>query len=482
MTVQIKAVVVFAAFLPLMYGAPQAPDQAIFDPIPQGPIASGLGLIVEEFATFPKSEPLPVPTDQRLVRWARINYIGEIPDGSRRMFVPDINGAMYVIENGQPHVYLDIGHSFAPGFFSGRGLGQGFAFVAFHPEFKTNGKFYTVHTETGDAIASKKTDLPPQPGTVYHGIVTEWTVDAPSAAIFKGKRREVFRLGFAGQIHGIQQVEFNPTAKRGDTDYGLLYVAAGDGGQGYMNGVPQDLTMPQGKVLRIDPQGANGGNGNYGNPASNPFVGKPGVLAEIYAYGMRDPHRFSWDTGGSHRLLVGVIGEHAIEAIYDVRAGDNLGWSEREGSFVFKKGDRCHLYPLPANDASNGYTYPVAAYDHDPPPGWPCTKDSGHAVSGGFVYRGERAPDLTGKYVFGDIVDGRLFYTNEQEMRRGEKPAPLYQLTLFDKAGKQVTMQDLAGDKRVDLHLGSDRLGELYLLSKANGKAWKVTGARRTGV
>jgi hypothetical protein len=477
MNVQIKALVMFAALVPLLHGAPQSPDQAILDPIPQGPVASGLGLTVEEFASFPKSEPQPTPTDKRLVRWARINDIGEIPDGSRRMFVPDINGAMYVVENGQPHVYLDIAATFAPGFFSGRGLGQGFAFVAFHPEFKTNGKFYTVHTETGDAIAAKKTDLPPQPNTVYHGIVTEWKAGDPSAATFQGKRREVLRLGFAGQIHGIQQVEFNPNATRGDKDYGLLYVAAGDGGQGYMNDVPQNLTMPHGKILRIDPAGNNGGNGQYGIPGTNPFVGKPGVLGEIYAYGMRDPHRFSWDRGGSHRLFVGHIGEHAVEAIYDVRAGDNLGWSEREGTFVFKKGDRCHMYPLPANDATLGYTYPVAQYAHNPPLDLPCNSDSGHAVTGGFVYRGRQVKALAGKYVFGDIVDGRLFYTNEGEMRRGRKPAPIYELTLIDKTGKPQSMQDLAGDKRVDLHIGSDRLGELYLLSKANGKIWKVTGA-----
>jgi hypothetical protein len=476
---------VLAAFVPLFLlglGAPQTRDQPILVPIPEGPIASGLGLTVEEFASFPKTEPLPAPTDRRLIRTARINYLGEIPDGSRRMFVPDINGAMYLVENGQPRLYLDVGRAFAPGFFSGRGLGQGFAFVGFHPEFGRNGKFYTVHTETGDAVTAKKPDLTPQPNTLYHGIVTEWTAADPSAGTFQGTHRELLRLGFAGQIHGIQQVDFNPTARRGDKDYGLLYVAVGDGGQGASNSVPQDLTMPQGKILRIDPPGRNSANGHYGIPKSNPFVSRPAVLGEIYAYGMRDPHRFTWDSGGDHRMFVGHIGEHAIEGIYDVRAGDNLGWSEREGSFVFRKADRCHLYPLPDNDAQYGYTYPVAAYDHDPPPGFPCHQDVGRAVSGGFVYRGRQAPDLDGKYVFGDIVDGRVFYTNEREMRRGQKRAPVYQLVLFDKTGKQVTMQDLAGDQRVDLHFGIDRAGELYLLSKANGKIWKVTGATRSSV
>ena len=106
-------------------------------------------------------------------------------------------------------------------------------------------------------------------------------------------------------------------------------------------------------------------------------------------------------------------------------------------------------------------------------------QDSGHAVSGGFVYRGRQVPQLQGKYVFGDIVNGRVFYTNEGEMRRNRKPAPIYEAALLDHWGKRLTMQELAGDKRVDLYFGTDALGELYLLSKANGKIWKVTGARR---
>jgi hypothetical protein len=454
----------------------QAP---ILDPIPERPVASGMALTVEEFVAFPKSSPTPTPVDSRLVRWARINQIGEIPDGSRRMFAADLNGSLFVIERRQPHLYLDVGRTFAPDFFSGRGLGQGFGFVAFHPDFNSNGKFYTVHTEAGSAIASKVPDLKPQSTTVYHGVVTEWTARNPSGAIFEGQRREVLRLGFAGQVHGIQQIDFNPTARKSEPDYGLLYIAVGDGGQGVVRDVPQDLAMPHGKILRIAPFGTNSANGRYGIPLSNPFVAKPGVLGEIYAYGMRDPHRFSWDTAGNHRLLLGHIGEHAIEAIYEIRTGDNLGWSQREGPFVFSREDRCHLYPLPANDATFGYTYPIAAYDHDPPPGLPCIQDSGHAVAGGFVYRGRRAPELKGKYVFGDIVDGRIFYAHEQEMRRGGKPAVIYELAIIDAKGVRRTMQDLAGDRRVDLHIGSDRVGELYLLSKANGKSWRVAGSRR---
>jgi len=453
----------------------------VLDPVPDAPIPSGLALQVETFAVFPKSQPIPEPTDPRLMRTARINYLGELPDGSGRMFVPDINGALYLVTRGKPSVYIDVGKTFAPDFFSGRGLGQGFAFVAFDPEFARNGRFYTVHTETGDALTTKTTDLRSQAKTLYHGIITEWTADDPKAPVFHGTRRELLRLGFGGQIHGIQQVEFNPNARPGDADYRLLYVTVGEGGIGQATGNTdaQDLAMPFGKILRIDPAGRNSSNGKYGIPASNPFVGRNGALGEIYAVGMRDPHRISWDTGGSHRMFLGHIGEHQVESIYDVHAGDNFGWSEREASWVFNKAERCHLYTLPPNDSQLGYTYPVAAYAHHPPADWPCTKDSGHAVSGGFVYRGRLAPELTGKYVFGDIVDGRLFYTDESEMKRGGTLAPLHLLLITDTSGRTMTMQELAGDPRVDLHFGNDHAGELYLLSKANGTIWEVTGVKK---
>ncbi|MPZ97009.1 MAG: hypothetical protein GEU96_19380 [Propionibacteriales bacterium] len=454
-------------------------DAPIDDPIPTDPVDAGLALTVEEFASFPKSEPVPAPVDPRLMRQARINYLGEVPDGSGRMYVPDLNGKLYLVEDGTPTPYLDVGARFAPDFWSGRGLGSGFGFTAFHPEFADTGTFYTVHTEANDALTTKTPDLTPQPNTAVHGVITEWTADDPAADTFSGTQREVIRLGFASNVHGIQQIAFNPNAEPGDEDYGLLYVAAGDGGRGTSTDVPQDRAMPHGKILRIDPFGTNGDNGEYGIPPSNPFVGEPGTLGEIYAIGMRDPHRFSWDTGGSGRMFLGHIGEHAIEAVYDVQAGDNFGWSEREGRFVFNRADRCNLYPLPEDDEQFGYTYPVAAFDHDPPDGWPCTLDSGHAISGGFVYRGDDIPELKGKYVFGDLVDGRVFYTNAGEMRRGkEQLATLYQLRILDDAGKRVSMQDLAGDARVDLRFGTDGEGELYLLAKANGKIWKVTGAR----
>ncbi|AGZ41946.1 hypothetical protein AFR_18340 [Actinoplanes friuliensis DSM 7358] len=462
--------------------AARAADGAVYDPVPTEPETSRLALVLSEYASFPQSVTDPPLVDQRLNRVARINTIMEVPDGSGRRAVPDLNGNLYLVKNGVPHVYLDVAASFQPEFFSGRGLGQGFGYVTFHPDFRRNGLFYTIHTEEA-AITAEVPDYR-QATVLYHGVITEWKATDPAADTFAGTHREVLRIGFGGQIHGIQEINFNPTAKRGSADYGNLYLAVGDGGQGAGNTDPQNLALPHGKLLRIDPRGTNAPNGKYGIPPSNPFVGQAGKLGEVYAYGFRDPHRFSWDRA-TGRLYLGHIGEHAVEAIYEVRAGDNFGWSEREGRYVFDKTPTTpcdRLFPLPADDA--GYQYPVAEYDHNPAPDWNCTSDVGVAVAGGFVYRGQDVPALRGKYVFGDLVNGWVFYTEADEMRRGHAPATIHRLNLFDDAGVPVRLRDLSspgapGDpNRVDLRFGTDAQGELYLLAKANAKVWKVTGTR----
>ncbi|MGH3765630.1 MAG: PQQ-dependent sugar dehydrogenase [Pseudonocardiaceae bacterium] len=298
----------------------------------------------------------------------------------------------------------------------------------------------------------------------------------------------MLRVGFADTIHGVQQIGFNPTAQPGDKDYRLLYIAVGDGGvvgeesPGRVTTVPQDLRVPQGKILRIDPHGTNGANGNYGIPASNPFVGKPGMaLREIYASGLRDPIRFSWDSGEGHRMFLANVGEQQIESIYEVRPGDNFGWSQREGSFAFRAGDpSCGVFSLPGDDSKYGYTYPVIAFAHNPPPGQPPCRTSGHAVVGGFVYRGTSVPELRGKYVFADFVPERIFFSDTREMHVGGNLARIYELSLFTDKNQRVTMEQLAGNSRADLRFGCDSHGELYVLSKANGKIWKIVGTHRS--
>ena len=281
---------------------------------------------------------------------------------------------------------------------------------------------------------------------------------------------------FAGQIHGIQQIDFNTTAEPGDKDYGLLYVASGDGGIGVVTDDPQNLANPYGKILRIDPLGTNGRNGQYGVPASNPFVGQEGAVGEIYSYGMRDPHRFSWDAK-TGKLYLGHIGQHAIEAVYEVRAGDNLGWSVVEGRYLYDNSDECNLYTIPDDVDTSDFVFPVASFDHDPPAGWPCTSDSGHAISGGLVYRGNDLKGLGGKYVFGDLVTGEVLYTQADEMRHGSRrEATIHEAQLFDTDGNRLRMTDFVDDPRVDLRFGTDSDRKLDLLAKANGMVWKSSG------
>ena len=201
----------------LVAGPAHAADP-IYDPVVEMPEQSRLGLVLEEYAQFPQTFTNPPLIDQRLNRIARINTIMELPDGSGRRAVPDLNGKLYIVKNGIPSVYLDVAAMFAPQFFSGRGLGQGFGYVTFHPDFKRNGKFYTIHTEQ----ASLTTEVPDwsQTNTLFHGVISEFTATDPAADVFAGTRREVLRIGFGGQIHGIQEINFNPTARRGDRDYG----------------------------------------------------------------------------------------------------------------------------------------------------------------------------------------------------------------------------------------------------------------------
>lgn len=474
--------VVAAAFSPVATSATaDSPDTGPgAPPIPPEPTPSSLGLVLEEYAQLPASTPNGPWTDTRIgTRHNRINYVGELPDGSGRLYVPDLNGELYFLENRQPSVYLDVRAEF-PEFLAWRGLGSGFGFVSFHPEFETNGKFYTTHTENPTAPGEETYPGQPLRASGVQSVVTEWTADEPAADSFAGTRRELFRYRFASQIHAIQQIDFNPTAEPGDEDYGLLYLAVGDGGYGVESDIPQRLSDPSGKILRIDPAGTDSPNGQYGVPDTNPFVGEPGALGEIWAIGMRDPHRFSWDAGGKHEMFLGHIGQRAIEAVYEVDRGDDFGWPDVESRLDYQNDTQCRLDPMTEEQAARGYDFPVASYAHETPANWSCNSDSGHAISGGHVHRGD-LPGLKGKYVFGDLVKGEVYYTTAAHMRDdSDREATVHELQLYDTSGTRMRMSDFVGDGRVDLRFGTDDDRSLYLLAKANGVIWKVVDTTRS--
>jgi hypothetical protein len=424
----------------------------LINPIAEKMITSDLVLQLEEQFTVPASSEIPPAT--------RINKMSPIPGG--RQFLHDLRGKLYEVTESQGlRVYLDLAAEL-PQFIDNPGKGTGFGSWAFHPDFLENGLFYTTHNEPA-GTAEADFAVPDSIRVTLQHVLLEWKVDNPLAPTFSGMHRELLRVDMVSGGHTFQELIFNPLSNPDATDYGMLYLGIGDGGSA-LTGFPFLCDNNQhiwGSVIRIDPAGNNSANGRYGIPADNPFVDQPGAVREIWAYGFRNPHRITWDETGSGKMLITNIGQHSVEEVNLGRAGANYGWPHREGTFVFDVNANPELvYSLPEDDT--GYTYPVLQYDHD----------EGSAVSGGFVYRGELVPELQGKYVFGDISLGTLFYSELSEMNQGQQ-APIYRLPLAIN-GQVSDMVTITGSKRVDLRLGTDAEGELYLMSKANGSVYKV--------
>jgi hypothetical protein len=376
-------------------------------------------------------------------------------------------------------------------------LESGFIGFVFHPEFARNGLFYTVHAERGPGNPKTPDFIPPGftlNDVSYHNIITEWHATNPSADVFAGTRRELLREAHVVQnlTHPMGAVEFNPTAKPGDADYGLLYTSGSD--HGFSNGGgPNANTASQTQrldgiataILRFDPRspkvtGGEKGLGDYTLPGANKFAsdGDPKTLGEIYAYGFRNAHRLSWDVDGT--MFASDIGMNQIEEINIVRNGENYGWMRREGYWEngrWRGGTLNELFPLPENVLNgrekDGLTYPVAIYDHD----------EGRAVTDGFAYRG-RIAALRGKFVFGDIQNGRLFATDLTALKNADDGipqtvAPIEEIQLYvrNASGNRVdvSMRELvdqamgASISRVDLHISRTGDGELLLTSRQDG-------------
>ena len=192
----------------------------VSNPVPESPTRSGITLMLERFVTIPSSAS-SAPR-------ARINHLKPMYDGQGTLAVNDLRGGFYIISDGEVSLYVDFDDVF-PGFKDSPGLGTGFTSFAFHPEFASNGIFYTSHSEnpgTGQAdFTNPVTNAP----VALQGVITEWVADNPLAKVFAGTRREVMRVDIVGTIHGMQEIAFNPNAQSGDPDYGKLYICIGDG-------------------------------------------------------------------------------------------------------------------------------------------------------------------------------------------------------------------------------------------------------------
>lgn len=285
-------------------------------------------------------------------------------DGSGRLFIVEQGGRIYMIDNYSAEdirLFLDI---------SGRvddsGNEMGLLGLAFHPEFKNNGSFFVNYTNRNNTVISRFTV----------------NSDNPDSADPAGE--EVI-LTFLQPYsnHNGGQLAFGP-------EDGYLYIASGDGGSGGdPQGNAQNRETLLGKILRIDVDNRDPGL-NYAIPSDNPFTGNTeGYREEIYAYGLRNPWRFSFDPL-TERLWAADVGQDRIEEINLIKKGGNYGWNIMEGSLCFNPSSGCD---------STDLELPVYEYDHS----------LGRSITGGFIYRGEDIPVLEGAYIYGDFVSGLIW-------------------------------------------------------------------------
>ena len=438
----------------------------VADPVP-GPIPVGsLSVEVEVVAQLPDSGSGSKPRARPMMLTG---------DGTGRIFVADQNGSVLQIHpGGSTSVFLDLGAATS---LVANQSQKGVNGFAFHPDYHVpgapgHGKFYTASSQS---VASGTPDFPVPAGaaTDHHSVIHEWDVSPDPEAIDPASARELLRIGQPFRDHNVGQIGFNPNAGPGHPDAGLLFIAFGDGGNVGSprpsvdpHFVGQDLASPLGTILRIDPLEPAGGGAAYTAAGTNPFAndGDPLTLAEIWAYGLRNPHRFSFDTGGVGSMLLSDIGQANVEEINLGALGANYGWSEREGTFLVMHFDSLQVFPLPAGDASLGYSYPVIQYDHD---------EGDNAISGGYVHRGAIGSELQGAYIFGDLVSGRVFHAPLAALD-GSGQAGIEVLRLVDSAdGQEKSLLEMIGGgvpaPRADLRFGRDDLGRIYLLTKRDG-------------
>ena len=392
---------------------------------------------------------------------ARINVLIEEP-GSERLFVAEHAGLLSIVDKTTRRAvtYINFdGASNAPGLFPKfaptGGFVSGLMGFAFDPDYRRNGVFYTIHLEnpalTGDGapkagvvsgldasrfVTTTPITMPANGQNLSReGVLTEWADTNIRNTTFEGTVREVMRVQLLNAIHPMSDLSFNPAATPGSADWPVLYVSVGDGGTGEQTDIrrlnPQRLDHFGGAIIRIVPdvrEHASSSqlseNGQYRIPNDNPFVTTPGARKEIFAYGMRNPHRLAWDVSeGRATLLAFVIGSNfgspvRYETINIIRRGANFGYPLREGpefkplSPVYGPLSTDNTLPLRISDSvvlDQRIAMQDSALAYQ-------TGVEGLAISNGFVYRGKRWPQLQGAVVFGDITSGRLFYARMADL------------------------------------------------------------------
>ena len=342
---------------------------------------------------------------------------------------------------------------------------------------------------------------------VADGVLVEWTFDHAAGSVDASSYRQVFRVGMPVYDHPIKQIAFNPFAEPGDSDFGKLYIAHGDGSVQSATAGGGMLNDALGKILRINPRQATNGD-PYRVPPENPFVDDPTMLDEVWSLGHRNPHHlaFAQDDAGNSHLFAAEAGRDNVEEINLIFRGANYGWAAREGTFVhLPSGDLLNgIAPLPANEADLGYTYPAAQVGHEGPRG---QGFSGQGIAGGYVI--DNGSALTGEYFYSDFPkSGRLFHSTlddlldavtqlDPDVANRDAPTDLTQAPtgeatiMFDHDSNPATPSLLRsslfdvfndapsydGSGRADVRFGQGPDGELYISSKKNGWVYLVTNS-----
>lgn len=341
-------------------------------------------------------------------------------DGTNRIFVVSQKGLIYVFKNTpsvkSAKIFLDIRDKITSG-------GElGLLGLVFHPDYKNNGYFYVNYTAS-DPLRT---------------VIARYTVNSKNRnAANKKSERILLQVNQPYSNHKGGQLAFGPD--------GYLYIALGDGGSG---GDPknkgQNKSSLLGKILRIEVN-CTSGNKNYCIPPGNPFAGNTHhYKEEIYAYGLRNPWRFSIDhiTGW---LWAGDVGQDSWEEIDIIEAGKNYGWRIMEGN---------HCYNPPSDCDISGLTLPIWEYDHN--------GQGGCAITGGHVYRGTKFPELYGKYIYGDYCSGRIWALSYD----GVNPATNKLLLT-----KNINISSFGIDKDNEIYI-CDLNGKIYKLAYKKRVHW----------
>ena len=507
-----------------------------------------LTIHIRDFLTMPITGDV-ASTGSNTSLLARESVLRQEPGGARRIFISDLNGQLYILDNQTKKLttYLDLNGNKKPGIFhkltTERGFGNGFSNFIFDPDYAHNGKFYTIHIEDPSLPGSNLPDNTNFPGlrltgytvtpaiekpgpTMREGVLVEWTDANPSDSKFEGTAREIMRVQIGTVSHPMGDMIFNPTAKPGNPDWRVMYMSVGEGAAGeskdaMIRHTPQRLDVVIGKILRIIPDpgldvktSSISDNGRYRIPNDNPFTKLEGARKEIWAYGFRNPQRMSWyvDPRDSSRssLLVGVIGLHTWEWVDIVHRGANYGYSLREGNEQLNADNKTS--PIPADDKipieitdtkTVGMvtpTYPVIVYPHN--------STGGDAIANGYVYSG-KIKALQGKFIFGDITTGKIWYANYADMLAADDGnpgtvAPIHQVNIvwdgsndptkvydsmypigtiaYHARGGVATPEGIPGRAtisggRVDIRFGVDAEDNIYILSKVDGTVREIVSA-----